>query len=63
MLLILSPPRASSAAVDSFRFLTECSIQKSANKNGALADARVGPAASKRLHKVFTGLDPTSTDV
>ncbi|KAJ6119566.1 hypothetical protein N7523_003846 [Penicillium sp. IBT 18751x] len=38
-------------------------VKKSANKNGALTDARVGPAASKRLYKVFTGLDPTSTDV
>jgi crossover junction endonuclease EME1 len=38
-------------------------IQKSANKNGALTDSRIGPAASKRLYKVFTGLDPTSTDV
>ncbi|KAJ5881100.1 uncharacterized protein N7473_012153 [Penicillium subrubescens] len=38
-------------------------VKKSANRNGALAEARVGPAASKRLYKVFTGLDPTSTDV
>jgi crossover junction endonuclease EME1 len=38
-------------------------VKKSANKNGALTDSRVGPAASKRLYKVFTGLDPTSTDV
>ncbi|KAJ5098633.1 hypothetical protein N7532_005634 [Penicillium argentinense] len=38
-------------------------VRKSANKNGGLADSRVGPAASKRLYKVFTGLDPTSTDV
>ncbi|KAJ5527386.1 hypothetical protein N7513_011545 [Penicillium frequentans] len=38
-------------------------VRKSANKNGALTDSRVGPAASKRLYKVFTGLDPTSTDV
>ncbi|CEJ58745.1 hypothetical protein PMG11_07392 [Penicillium brasilianum] len=38
-------------------------VKKSANKNGALSDARVGPAASKRLYKVFTGLDPTSTDI
>ncbi|KAJ5939024.1 hypothetical protein N7466_002158 [Penicillium verhagenii] len=38
-------------------------VRKSANKNGALTDSRVGPATSKRLYKVFTGLDPTSTDV
>ncbi|KAJ5945674.1 hypothetical protein N7454_002513 [Penicillium verhagenii] len=38
-------------------------VRKSANRNGALTDSRVGPAASKRLYKVFTGLDPTSTDV
>ena len=38
-------------------------LQKSANKNGALTDARIGPAASRRLYKVFTGLDPTSTDI
>ncbi|KAJ5101909.1 hypothetical protein NUU61_004131 [Penicillium alfredii] len=38
-------------------------VKKSANKTGGLTDSRIGPAASKRLHKVFTGLDPTSTDV
>ncbi|KAJ5894299.1 hypothetical protein N7495_005990 [Penicillium taxi] len=38
-------------------------VKKSANKNGGLADSRIGPAASKRLYKVFTGLDPTSADV
>ncbi|KAJ5719301.1 hypothetical protein N7493_007756 [Penicillium malachiteum] len=38
-------------------------VRKSANKNGGLTDSRIGPAASKRLYKVFTGLDPTSTDV
>ncbi|KAJ5587473.1 uncharacterized protein N7459_003238 [Penicillium hispanicum] len=38
-------------------------VRKSANKNGALTDSRIGPAASKRLFKVFTGLDSTSTDV
>ncbi|KAJ5160161.1 uncharacterized protein N7482_007165 [Penicillium canariense] len=38
-------------------------VRKSANKNGALTDSRVGPAASKRLYKVFTGQDPNSTDV
>ncbi|KAJ5121464.1 uncharacterized protein N7515_009425 [Penicillium bovifimosum] len=38
-------------------------IKKSANKNGSLTNARIGPAASKRLYKVFTGLDPSSMDV
>ncbi|KKK27316.1 hypothetical protein ARAM_000468 [Aspergillus rambellii] len=36
---------------------------KSANRNGAITDSRIGPAASKRLYKVFMGLDPASTDV
>ncbi|KAJ5246632.1 hypothetical protein N7468_001615 [Penicillium chermesinum] len=51
----------------SFPFSSMCHrlivIQKSANKNGALTEARIGPAASKRLYKVFTGLDPSSTDI
>ncbi|PGH09761.1 crossover junction endonuclease EME1 [Blastomyces parvus] len=38
-------------------------VKKCANRNGALTDARVGPAISKRLHKVFTGLNPASTDI
>ena len=38
-------------------------LQKSANKNGALTDSRIGPAASKRLYKVFMGLNPSSTDI
>ncbi|CAI7674979.1 unnamed protein product [Penicillium palitans] len=38
-------------------------IKKSANKNGSLTNARIGPAASRRLYKVFTGLDPSSTDI
>ncbi|KAJ5496692.1 hypothetical protein N7463_008679 [Penicillium fimorum] len=38
-------------------------IKKSANKNGSLTNARIGPAASKRLYKVFTGLNPSSTDI
>ena len=28
-------------------------VRKSANKNGALTDSRIGPAVSKRLYKVF----------
>ncbi|KAL8950881.1 MAG: hypothetical protein Q9222_003115 [Ikaeria aurantiellina] len=38
-------------------------VQKSANKDGSLADRSIGPAISRRLHKVFTDLDPTSTDI
>ncbi|KAJ5563423.1 hypothetical protein N7535_008587 [Penicillium sp. DV-2018c] len=38
-------------------------IRKPANKNGSLSNARIGPAASKRLYKVFTGLDPSSMDI
>ncbi|PGH16204.1 hypothetical protein AJ79_01972 [Helicocarpus griseus UAMH5409] len=38
-------------------------VKKCANKTGALTGTRVGPAVSKRLHKVFTGLNPASTDV
>jgi crossover junction endonuclease EME1 len=33
---------------------------KSANRDGALTNQRVGPAISKRLHSVFTGRDPDS---
>lgn len=39
------------------------SAQKSANRNGALTDRKIGPAISRRLFKVFTELDPASTDV
>ncbi|OJD15227.1 hypothetical protein AJ78_04487 [Emergomyces pasteurianus Ep9510] len=38
-------------------------VKKCANKSGVLTDARVGPAMSKRLCKVFTGLNPASTDI
>ncbi|KAH8696349.1 hypothetical protein BGW36DRAFT_297637 [Talaromyces proteolyticus] len=38
-------------------------VRKSANKNGALTDSRIGPAASKRLYKVFMGLDEESADI
>ncbi|OAX83000.1 hypothetical protein ACJ72_02645 [Emergomyces africanus] len=38
-------------------------VKKCANKSGVLTDARVGPAMSKRLYKVFTGLNPASTDI
>jgi crossover junction endonuclease EME1 len=37
-------------------------VRKSANKDGAWSDRRLGPMVSKRLYKVFMGRDPTSTD-
>ncbi|TGJ85398.1 hypothetical protein E0Z10_g3347 [Xylaria hypoxylon] len=41
--------------------LAEC--RKSANKDGALTDHFIGQAISRRVHKIFLGRDPTSTDV
>lgn len=38
-------------------------VRKSANKDGAFSDRIVGQAVSRRMHKVFTGRDETSTDV
>lgn len=38
-------------------------VHKSANKDGALSDRVIGPAISRRLHKIFTGTDEMSTDV
>ncbi|CRG83861.1 hypothetical protein PISL3812_01217 [Talaromyces islandicus] len=38
-------------------------VRKSANKNGTLTDSRIGPAVSKRLYKVFMGLDEGSADI
>lgn len=38
-------------------------IEKCANKNGVRSDRRIGKSISKRLYKVFMGLDPTSTDI
>ncbi|KAL6719417.1 hypothetical protein ACLMJK_003657 [Lecanora helva] len=38
-------------------------LQKSANRNGALTDRKIGPAISRRLYKVFMELDPSSTDI
>ena len=37
--------------------------QKSANRNGALTDRKIGPAISRRLYKVFMESDAGSTDV
>lgn len=38
-------------------------LRKSANKDGGFTDRAIGPAVSKRIHKVFTGRDEWSTDV
>lgn len=38
-------------------------IRKSATKEGALSDRRIGPALSKRVWKVFLGRDERSLDV
>lgn len=38
-------------------------VAKGANRSGALTDARVGQAMSRRLYRVFTGLDPREMDV
>ncbi|KAH6656597.1 ERCC4 domain-containing protein [Truncatella angustata] len=38
-------------------------LRKSANKDGRLTDQRIGQAISKRLYKIFTSEDPTSTDI
>ncbi|RVX67174.1 hypothetical protein B0A52_08608 [Exophiala mesophila] len=37
-------------------------LRKSANKDGAWNDRKLGPMASRRLYKVFMGRDPTATD-
>ncbi|KAK3683737.1 ERCC4 domain-containing protein [Podospora appendiculata] len=38
-------------------------VRKGANKDGAVSDRAVGQAVSRRIHKIFTGKDETSTDV
>lgn len=38
-------------------------IRKSANRDGAYTDRTVGQAMSRRVWKVFTGTDETSTDI
>ncbi|KAM5343216.1 hypothetical protein ACJ41O_014182 [Fusarium nematophilum] len=38
-------------------------VRKSANKDGTFSDRTIGQAVSRRIHKVFTGRDETSTDV
>lgn len=43
--------------------LTLQDCRKTANKNGAFTDRRVGPSISKRLHKVFTSMDEWNLNV
>ncbi|KAM7185701.1 ERCC4 domain containing protein [Rhypophila sp. PSN 637] len=43
--------------------LTLEGVKKSANKDGALTDRSVGQAMSKRIYKIFTGKDATSTEI
>ncbi|KAL9602507.1 MAG: hypothetical protein Q9219_001802 [cf. Caloplaca sp. 3 TL-2023] len=38
-------------------------LKKCANRDGSVADRDIGPAISRRLYKVFTEMDPSSTDV
>ncbi|PGH00334.1 hypothetical protein AJ80_09189 [Polytolypa hystricis UAMH7299] len=38
-------------------------VKRCANRSGGLTETRIGPAISRRLHKTFTGLDPSSTDI
>ncbi|CAF3590885.1 unnamed protein product [Fusarium graminearum] len=38
-------------------------VRKMANKDGTFSDRTVGQAVSRRMYKVFTGVDETSTDV
>ncbi|KAI0999408.1 hypothetical protein K3495_g8788 [Podosphaera aphanis] len=41
--------------------LEQC--RKSANKNGAYTDAKIGPAVSRRVHSVFLSTDPWSWEI
>lgn len=43
--------------------LVLAAIPKSANRDGAFTDRAVGPAVSRRMHKVFLGRDEASTDI
>ena len=38
-------------------------VKKGVDKSGGVGEARVGPAGSRRLYKVFMGLDPGSTEI
>ncbi|EXJ94401.1 hypothetical protein A1O1_02795 [Capronia coronata CBS 617.96] len=37
-------------------------VRKSANRDGAWSDRKLGPMVSRRLYKVFMGRDPSATD-
>ena len=37
-------------------------VRKSANKNGAVSEGRLGSKVSRRLYKVYMGTNPSSTD-
>ena len=43
--------------------LTLEGVRKSANKDGAYSDRAVGQAVSRRVYKIFTGRDETSTEI
>ncbi|KAL8940077.1 MAG: hypothetical protein Q9216_003016 [Gyalolechia sp. 2 TL-2023] len=38
-------------------------LKKSANRDGSVTDTNIGQAISRRLYKVFTDLDPSTTDI
>ncbi|KAI0162506.1 ERCC4 domain-containing protein [Pestalotiopsis sp. NC0098] len=38
-------------------------LKRSTTGNGHVTEQRIGPSISRRLHKIFTGRDPTSTEV
>lgn len=38
-------------------------VRKSANREGVSSDRTIGQAVSRRMHKIFTGRDETSTDI
>lgn len=56
-------PRMRASILDQCRTDSNLLVQKSANRNGAVSDRKIGPAISRRLYKVFMELDPASTDV
>ncbi|KAI9755735.1 MAG: hypothetical protein M4579_004165 [Chaenotheca gracillima] len=39
------------------------SLKKLANRDGASTNSNIGPAISKRMHKIFLGTDPSSNEV
>ena len=38
-------------------------LRRASNKDGAFSNRAIGPALSKRIHKILTGQDPMSTDI